>query len=341
MAYKKINADTVTALGKNYNNDVGFYNAEKDKAKKKALKETLDGRAQKVADQLKKDFVDYEKNAAERYTNIDDRLTRATLAVKEGKAGLAAFAKSKSVHDLIKVNVLEALFLQLAQEEKADDKAYSEAQFAYRNNPVSFDNIHKISGEKYIKPLLAIRQGTIDEGKKHIQPKLDKILQLQKLAEQLVVQADLLAKGARGDLNELRNLLAAALDEAKEHVNGAKKEHLNAMQSGVSKNLETIRSQASMPKVGPDNVNMIESVQGNMLQQLKLGKQLVERITKQATQAKSQVTKAAANDDMIKKTIDEIEKAVKKLEELLTLMAKDFKESLTLLEQARKAAKKK
>ena len=53
------------------------------------------------------------------------------------------------------------------------------------------------------------------------------------------------------------------------------------------------------------------------------------------------MTKAAANDDMIKKTIDEIEKAVKKLEGLLTLMAKDFKESLTLLEQARKAAKKK
>jgi hypothetical protein len=340
MAYKKINSDTVKALGTNYNNDVGFYNAEKDKAKKKALKETLDGRAQKISDQLKKDFIDYEKNAAERYTNIDDRLTRATLAVKEGKEGLATFAKSKSVHDLIKINVLEAMFLQLAQEEKTDDKAYSEAQFAYRNNPVSFDNVHKISGEKYIKPLLAIRQGTIDEGKKHIQPKLDKIGQLQKLAEQLVVQADLLAKGAQGDLSELRNLLATALNEAKEHLTGAKKEHLSAMQTSMANNLDSIRKQAALEKVGPDNVNMIESIQGNMLQQLKLGKQVVDRISKQATQAKSSVTKAVEKDDAIQKSITEIDKAVKGLDGLLATMAKDFKESLTHLEQARKKLKK-
>lgn len=340
MAYKTINATTVSTLTKNYNDEAKLYEAEKDKKKQKELKASLDLRAGKILDTLMKDIDVYDKNATERYLNIDNRLTRAVNLIKDGKTALATFIKTRSFDQLAIVTDLPDQFDQLDQEEKNDDRVYCDAQFAYRNNPASFDKIQKISGEKFVKPMMKVRQGTIDENKKHIQPKLDKIAQLAKMATQLVVEANLAERGAKADLTEIRTLLADAAKEADDHVKVDTKGNLVNMRRQVEGSLVTMKTQAASKPMTETNMNMVQSLLDNIIGQVKSAKIVVAAMADKEKSVKEAVPKSIQKDPAITKSLSDIRVGVKGMQGILEEMAKVLKEAMGVLTLAKSRFKR-
>ncbi len=340
MAYKTISGNTAIALTKNYNEEAKEYEAEKDKAKKKERKASLDLRAPKILAALMTDIADYDKNASERYLNIDNRLARAMNLIKTGKEALATYIKTRKVQDLVGITVLPAQFAQLALEEKQDDKAYCAAQTTYRNNPISFDQVKKISGDKYIKPMFAVRQGTIDEGKKHIQPKLEKIDQLAKMAEQLATQAQTLQKGDQADLTDLRKVFSDALADADKPLTEDKKGFLLNMCNASGNSLRTLKTQAATNPMTKDALSMVDSMQSNIIGNVKQGKVIVKRFQDAVKDAKASAPKTALKDPEIAKALVDLPGKVTELEKLLTTMAENLKEAMAVASKTLKANKK-
>jgi len=340
MAYTKLNSSTAKVMIENFNSFAKEYE-KADKKKQKELKKELDLKGKKIQAVLDKDIAQYHKNAQERYTNIDNRLTRAIQLVKDAEKGAKAFEKSKKFDDLMPVNVAPTAIARLFQEESADDKAYSDAQFAYRGNPGNLDYIDKILGGKPAKNYRKVRQATIDNGKKHIQPKLQKMTEQQKLAEQLIKQCELMSKSAGEQLSTAKTDLKDLIDELKnELMNEADRKSIAYRVKQAASNANSVVTQLdSMRKAGTltsSTYQAIESLSSAILDHIKSAKAIADTLKKRIAVVIKSVPKSAQSDKEVATALKQLPQFVKAIDAKIKAMPDDYKRAASALKAAQK-----
>ncbi|MEO8242523.1 MAG: hypothetical protein ABI832_09420 [bacterium] len=295
MAYAAISTDTIVALVKNFNELAKDYD-KADKKGQKTIKADLEVKAKKIQGVLDKDLAIYNKNASERYTNIDNQLARAVTLIKDGQKALATYAKSRKFDDLMSVNILDNAFGDMKRLEKDDDKAYSTAQFGYRNNPCDFSPLDKIFGDKYTKSFREVRKSTIDEGKKHIQPKLTKIDQLSQLALTLVKDAESAASKSKASLEDVRLALKTQTEDLSAHLKGDQKGQFGKFVTDVTKGADTVVKRSTEGEIA---VEMIQSLLDDVLGSIKSAKAVGDGLKQRSKAAIAKVSKEAEKDKTV------------------------------------------
>lgn len=337
MAYTKVEPTAVQKIMTSFNKFEKIYEVA-DKKSKAQLKDDLEEKAKKMKVQLDADIEVYYKNAAQRYTNVDNHLARAHTLINAAKVAIKKYKEKWRINALDPALCVVAEFQGVTLLEKQDDAAYNPAQILYRANIADFSFMEKLFGTKYTKRYNELRLSTIEEGKKHIGPKLESIRQLAEVAVRLQEDADELVSGAKASVETTRDKLVDVMKTVKLDIDSDSGTTFGGLIASVTAKTDSVINHLTK---GSGNIEVIQSIFSDGLGVLKSAKSRAQVLKEKIDSGIEKIDTAFADDTQITAYAKILQKMKFEIDDMLKSGAKEYKRGFDAMNDFANKQKKK